>query len=142
MITPYPFQLQKISKNIFDNRDSLIYDDSDCSLECIYRTVVNRSYYAAYLHAKIWAEDHLDFDDNIYFKKYRNETNNRIGRHQTLINFIWLKAKEESHRMLANRLKTIKSLRTIADYDFENRITEEDAKSSLRFANSVITYLN
>jgi len=142
MSTNYPFQLQELSKNIYDDRYSLSCNESACSLECVYRTVVNRSYYAAYSHAKIWAENHLNFDENIYFKKYRKEINNNIGRHQTLFTFIRRKAKEESHRILANKLQIIKSLRTIADYDFENEITEKDARSSLRFANSVMTYLN
>ena len=142
MSTNYSFQLQELSKNIYDNRHSLSCHESVCSLECVYRTVANRSYYAAYSHAKIWAEDQLDFDEDIYFKKYRNEINNRIGRHQTLFTFILRKAKEESHRILAHRLGNIKSLRTKADYGLEDKVTKKEAKDSLMVASSVINYLN
>ena len=51
----YPFHLQQVSKNIFDNRDILSCSDLPY-LESVYRTVVNRSYYAAYSHMKIWAK--------------------------------------------------------------------------------------
>lgn len=112
----------RTSKNIYDNRDNLSSHELTCSLEFVFRTVINRSHYAAYSHAKLWAECNLNYDEDIYFRKYRHEINNRIGRHQTLVIFIKQKSKFESHRMLANRLEIIKSLRTKADYNFENNI--------------------
>jgi hypothetical protein len=133
--------LQNISKNIFKNKDILICDNHCSTFDCVYRTVVNRSYYAAYSHAKNWAEVKLKYNEDEYLEKLREEKK-KVGRHQTLIIFIHRKAKEEKHKVLANKLKSIKTLRTDADYHFDKKINEEDADFSIQAANSIINYLN
>ena len=138
----YPFHLQQLSKNIYECKKNLTCNGDCSSIKCVYRTVVSRSYYAAYSHAKIWAENQLKFEENFYFEKYRHEINSNIGRHETLIIFIKRKAKEESQKILANKLKTIKTLRTKADYDFDIKINENDAEFSIKAVDSILSYLN
>lgn len=133
--------LQNISENIFENKNILSCDNNCSSFNCVYRTVVNRSYYAAYSHAKNWAEQKLGYEEEKYFDKLRAE-NKKVGRHQTLIIFIIRKGKEDKHRILANKLHSIKNLRIDADYHFDKKIDKADAKFSIKAANSIISYLN
>ena len=49
-----PDHLLELAKYLHDKN----FDNDKFDLQCVYRTVVNRAYYATYLHAREWIFDH------------------------------------------------------------------------------------
>ena len=107
------------------------FDSNNYDLQCIYRTIINRSYYAAYLYAREWV-----FQNG----KYHNLENYVIGTtgvHKALI----IALNKLKQYKIASKLNEFKSLRVTADYKIVNIITLDDANKSLELANEIINNL-
>lgn len=85
--------------------------------EEVLRTIINRSYYAAFLRAKTTAK-----------------INNISGSvHSEVINYF-----KNKKRVLGNRLADLKQLRTKSDYHLNEKINERDSQNALRLAESIL----
>ena len=89
--------------------------------EVIYRTIIGRSYYSAFLCARQSA-DIKDSSPDVHRKVFN-----------------YFQAKNVT---VANQLKDLRQLRNSADYILENKISKREAIESLRLAKKILTTLN
>ncbi|KZX12348.1 hypothetical protein [Methanobrevibacter filiformis] len=146
MVNFDPSHLQMISEKILENEDIFSCENS-CSFskECIYRTIINRSYYAAFSHFKLWAIDKKKYAENNELAHYKSKSkNSRIGRHKVLTLFIihnTHKRDEAYIRILANDLNTLREIRNDADYKFDKNISKENAEFVSTISQKIIKNL-
>jgi uncharacterized protein (UPF0332 family) len=85
--------------------------------EEVLRTIINRSYYAAFLQAKTTAK-----------------INNISGSvHNEVINYF-----KNKKLGLGNRLADLKQLRTKSDYHLNEKINERDSEKALKLAENIL----
>jgi uncharacterized protein (UPF0332 family) len=89
--------------------------------EAIYRTIVNRSYYAAFLSAKEYA---------------------KITSSSGSIHRITLEYFAKRNRTVFKNLSDLKDLRNKADYQPHNKLQKHEAAQSLRLAKKILIHLN
>jgi uncharacterized protein (UPF0332 family) len=98
---------------------SILYENN--SEEVIYRTIVSRSYYSAFLCAR----------ESAGIKSNENDG------HKKVIDYF-----KSRNKTISNQLQSLKNLRHDADYELNNSIKKRDAQESLRLARSILTTLN
>jgi len=137
-----PMHLQALSEKIFNEQNNLICDNP-CSLgECIYRTVINRSYYAAYNFFKNWAinDNAIAYDEEKAKRKYRGR-----GVHKVFIIFLKNNAKKHNSSYVIQRcvsdLESMRKDRTTADYHFDKNITKSIAKTNCILSKKIIKHM-
>lgn len=101
-------------------------------LECVYRTVVNRAYYATYLHAREWGFDNGPTNNLDYY------TNGNTGYHKAVI-IALNKLKKYS---AGSKLKDFKDLREKADYNITDIVSFQDAERAINLANDIMNLLS
>jgi len=117
------------------NMAETIYKSSTSEIE--FRTVVNRSYYAAFHHARI-------FHDAL--PSVGNAPTHPVGVHekliQQLLNPSFSKSSNENVYNLSKSigyiLKNIKKLRTSADYHLDLQVTKTNADTALIQSKSIL----
>lgn len=122
-----PKHLLKLAEYLYNkNFSNEVYD-----LECIYRTVVNRAYYATYLHARDWIFDKGPSNNLEYY------SDGRSGYHKAVI----LALNQLKQHSASSKLKDFKDLRERADYHIVDIISFDDAELALNLANDIINLL-
>jgi uncharacterized protein (UPF0332 family) len=89
--------------------------------EIIYRVIVGRAYYSAFLCAKEFAG---------------------IGSSGADVHTKVIEHFKSNNKTISNQLKSLKDLRHRADYVLNNSIEKRDAGESLRLAKGILTTLN
>lgn len=147
-----PFHYQKVAKLLLDNEKLL-----DCEYksnyytfnQCIYRSIVNRSYYAAFSYFKSWAIDEKKYDEDNEWEHYKQVAidggTNPPGRHETLILFIMHNYDEDKDDdnliTMSNKLEKIRKQRNVADYVFDKQFKKNRAEYVYKISNEIIEYL-
>lgn len=108
------------------------FSKENYDLECIYRTVVNRAYYATYLHAREWI-----FDNGPY-NNLEEYSDGNSGYHKA-ITLALNKLKKHS---AGSKFKDFKDLRVKADYHIVDIVSHDDAELALNLAFDIINLLN
>ena len=91
------------------------------SSEAAYRTIIGRSYYAAYLCAK----------------DYSKVSNASGSVHREVIKYFQVRNKQ-----VYNQMNDLKDLRSKADYKLTETIQKREASESLRLAKKILSTLN
>lgn len=106
-----------IVKFIQDNKDRLPGKAAD-------RTIISRSYYAAFSHVKYFARDNLSFNPD-----------NNPQDHLLLRNFL----KSRGEYRLARKLQDLRGWRNNADYDDPAyAVNENNVRMSIKYAEEII----
>lgn len=106
--------------------NSKLYD-----LQCIRRTIINRLYYASYLHAREWILIHGKYNS---LEEYSNESSSHLAIVSAL--------RRLNQYKLANDFFNFKELRKEADYDIVKIISDDDVKKAYGFSNAIFSSLN
>ena len=147
-----PSHLQLLSEKLFNEKNYLIMCDPCLAEECVHRTVVNRSYYAAYNYFKDWAsnDNKMNYDENKALKHYNRiatEKNKRsVGIHKVFILFLLDNARKHNNdyviRYCANNLEYMRKDRVDADYHFDKNICNSIAKTNCLLSRKIIKHVN
>ena len=144
-----PSHLQNISTLLFHTKDSLDCE-RNCHLnnQCIYRSIINRSYYAAFSVFKVWAIANRQYDETISLNYYRKisikKNKNPPGRHKVLTLFIIDNVDpnyEKDLIKLANKLDLIRQDRNNADYVFDVDLSKVVAETVYNVSQEIISTL-
>ena len=74
MFSPFNlFQFKILAESLYNNPND--YCPLECNLECIYPTIINRSYYASFLYAMDWLEKRFEYKKNL--KEIRKTKENK-----------------------------------------------------------------
>lgn len=136
-----------IAKKLFNEKEEI--SSEDYSMECIYRLILNRAYYAAYNHTKEWLEVYYNLKPttvkNGKIVRKRNlsahknvyldlgdlyKTNKRLSRSN----------KKKLKKMSAD-LKYMFEKRVDADYNLNKPITEKDVEDAIKSSENIINTL-
>ena len=107
------------------------FSDEKFDLQCIYRTIINRAYYATYLHAREWIFDNGGYNSLDYY------ISNGTGTHRA----VYLALRDLGQESLSNDLYSFRTLRNDADYDIVKVITKNDALKAINLARQIISAL-
>ena len=115
-----------------EKQDKLIHPY--CSARCVRSTILNRTYYSAYLYVKKYliSKDYEIKDINYYKrqkKKFKTE-------HQQVIDYL-----TEENEELSSKLKILKNLRNKADYHPKRKITIKDITTSVNYMKDIFKEL-
>jgi hypothetical protein len=99
-------------------------------LQCINRTVINRLYFASYLHAKEWILVHGEYDS---LDDYTDESSSHLA--------IVVALRRLNQHNLSTDFFNFKELRKDADYDIVKIINDDDVKKAYEFANAIFSSL-
>ena len=108
------------------------FSDEKFDLQCIYRTIINRAYYATYLHAREWIFDNGGYNSLDYY------ISNGTGTHRA----VYLALRKMGQKSLSNDLYSFRTLRNDADYDIVKLITKNDVLKAINLARQIISALN
>ena len=108
------------------------FSDEKFDLQCIYRTIINRAYYATYLQAREWIFDNSEYNSLDYYM------NSETGTHRA----VYLALIDLGQEALTNDLRCFKHLRNDADYDIVKIITKNDALKAIKLARHIMSALN
>ena len=108
------------------------FSDEKFDLQCIYRTIINRAYYATYLHAREWICDNGGYNSLDYY------ISNGTGTPRA----VYLALRKMGQKSLSNDLYSFRTLRNDADYDIVKLITKNDALKAINLARQIISALN
>ena len=108
------------------------FSDEKFDLQCIYRTIINRAYYAAYLNAREWILDNGEYNSLDYY------IYGGTGTHRA----VYLALRNMGQKSVSNDLRCFKRLRNDADYDIVKIITKNDALKAIKLARQIISALN
>ena len=108
------------------------FSDEKFDLQCIYRTIINRAYYATYLYAREWILDNGEYKSLDYY------IDGGTGTHRA----VYLALRNMGQKSVSNDLRCFKRLRNDADYDIVKIITKNDALKAIKLARRIITALN
>lgn len=124
----YPSHFIDLAVKLNDNVD-LLTKECNCQYkECIVRTVIDRAYYAAFLHARDW----LDV----------NETNFTITGKGIDHKNVRICLKKKGMKWIADILYDLHNKRKIADYETVRIVDASFARDVISMANNVIMSLN
>lgn len=101
----------------------------DTSEECVLRTIIDRSYYAALLKAKYW----LEVEDG--------ETISRVNSHKDVMDKIKKSPTVTNGFSIASKLYDLRKLRNNASYTMNNNFTLSEAKSMVNKSKRTIKML-
>lgn len=109
----------KFSQNLLENKNLI----SDNRFQCVYRTIINRVYYAAFHHAKYWLElNYPNFktrEFNYETGKFQNKDG--LSEHVQVFKELRVIAKEQKElkhlfRSASSKLEYLFDKRVDADY--------------------------
>ncbi len=100
------------------------FSDENYDLQCIHRTIVNRTYLSTYLHTKQWIIENGEFND------IRDYSDKPVGYHTAIL--IALNSLNKPH--LSGIYDEFIKLRVDADYNIVTIITLKDAQKALDLA--------
>lgn len=123
-----PKHLLKLAEYIHNKN----FSRNKYDLECVYRTVVNRSYYATYLHAREWVFNNGPTNNLDYY------TNGNAGYHKAVI----IALNHLKQYRASSKLKDFKDLREKADYHVTDIVSFQDAERTINLANDIINLLH
>lgn len=107
------------------------FSKENFDLQCIYRTVVNRAYYATYLHAREWI-----FDNGSY-NNLDSYSDGKSGYHKA----IFLALNQLKQYKAGSKFNEFKLLREKADYKLVDIVSIDDAELALKLANDIFNLL-
>ncbi|WP_298521790.1 hypothetical protein [uncultured Methanobrevibacter sp.] len=122
-----------VPEHLFELADYLNnhqFNSEKYDLQCIRRTIVNRLYYASYLHAKEWILVNGNFNS---LDDYSDESSMHLA-------IVYGLRKLHQYK-LADDFFDFKELRKDADYDIVRIIDEDDVKEAYDFANAIFSML-
>ena len=122
-----PEHLLELAKYLQDKE----FSNDTFDLQCVYRTVVNRAYYATYLHAKEWI-----FDNGPY-NSLKSYSDGNSGYHKAVI----LGLNSLKQYRAGSKFSDFKDLRVKADYNVVEIISDDDAKYALNLAKDIFNLL-
>jgi len=123
-----PTHFMKFAEELKDNED-IFFKECNCKVKhCIYRTIISRSYYAAFLHAEQKIK-----------KRYKKELEKVVGQQGSHKGVILL--LEKIDRVSSTLLNGLKERREVADYDLDALIDEDSVNKSIETANEIINTL-
>lgn len=103
----------------------------NCDEQCVYSAILNRLYYACFLHSKQWLFEKHNF------KTKKNTKKHFYGsEHRQVINEL-KKYKDES----ASKLLCLKNNRTTADYFPKTKLFENDVNNTYEIAKNILNDL-
>ena len=108
------------------------FSDEKFDLQCIYRTIINRAYYATYLYVREWIFDNSEYNSLDYY------VGDGTGTHRA----VYLALRDWGYESLSNDLHSFRTLRNDADYDIVKIITKNDALKAINLARQIISALN
>lgn len=140
-------ELVEISQKIWDEKEVLL-SSSNFSNQCLYRTIINRSYYAAFNHAKNWLSFY-GFETRV-FDETKNKMVNRDNKSAHVLVFKELRniAKRQNNRLKSkfysssSKLKTLYEKRIDADYKENVVFDKKEVEDTIVFAKSIINFLD
>ena len=138
--------LLDLAQILFDKKDKL---SVNCDIQVIYRTIINRAYYAAFNHVKTCLSLNnfktREFDE----QKGRMVNKNNESEHILLIEELKNRAKNPENRKYKNqlytsssRLKNLFDSRIDADYKETIIFNEMDVTDSIEKSKSIINFLD
>lgn len=122
-----PEHLLELAKYLYDKN----FSEENFDLQCVYRTVINRAYYATYLHAREWI-----FDKG----KYHNldsYSDGKSGYHKA----VFLALNTLKQYSAGSKFNDFKDLREKADYHIVDIVSIVDAERALNLANDIFMLL-
>lgn len=122
-----PDHLLDLAKYLQDKE----FSNDTFDLQCVYRTVVNRAYYATYLHAREWIFDHGPYNN------LESYSDGKSGYHKAVI----LGLNSLKQYRAGSKLGDFKDLREKADYKLVEIISDDDAKHALNLARDIFKLL-
>ena len=112
-----------------DNKD---FNNDNFDLQCVYRTIVNRAYYATYLYAREWIFDNGDSNN------LESYSDGKSGYHKVII----LALNQLKQYSASSKFSDFKGLREKADYNIIDIISVNEAKRALDLAKDIFNLLN
>lgn len=107
------------------------FSDESFDLQCIYRTIVNRAYFATYLHAREWVFDNGPSNNLEHY------TNGKLGYHKAIV----IALNQLRQHSAGSKLKDFKDLIEKADYKVVEIVSEDDAIKALNLAEDIFYLL-
>ncbi len=107
------------------------FSDENYDLQCIYRSIVNRSYLSTYLHTREWIIDNGPYSD---VKDYANRD---IGYHAAILEALKFFKRYDVRKRYSDFI----DLRVDADYDIVGIVTRDDALRAIELADEICSAL-
>lgn len=107
------------------------FSNENFDLQYVYRTVVNRAYYATYLHAREWI-----FDNGPY-NNLESYSDGKSGYHKAII----LALHSLKQYKAGSKFSDFKDLREKADYKLVEIVSNDDAIHALNLARDIFGLL-
>ena len=103
------------------------FSDQNYDLQCIDRTIVNRSYLSTYLHTQEW------IINNGPYRNIKDYSKKDVGYHTA----ICIALTELNKKSISKKYAEFIELRVDADYDIVTIITPKDAQKALDLASQI-----
>jgi len=133
----------KFSQNLLENKELL----SNNKFQCVYRTIINRVYYAAFHHTKYWLELNYNFKTQ-EFNYTTGKIQNRDGlsEHIQVFKELRIIAKEQKKlknhfRSASAKLESLFDKRVDADYKENVSFKEIEVSDAIQDAMFIINLL-
>ena len=107
------------------------FSNENFDLQCVYRTVVNRAYYATYLHAREWILN------NGPYNSLESYSDGKSGYHKAVI----LALNSLKQYKAGSKLGDFKDLREKSDYKLVEIVSKDDARHALNLARDIFNLL-
>lgn len=113
------------------NKEETFLEECDCTARhCIYRTIISRSYYSAFLSSEKKIKD-----DKVRSRELKRKINER-GSHNGVIELLG-----NINPTASTLLSGLKDRRKDADYGLDALIDEKDVDKSIKTAEKIINLL-
>lgn len=123
-----PDHLLELAKYLYDKN----FSDENFDLQCVYRSVINRAYYATYLYAREWIFDNGDYNN------LDSYSDGKSGYHKAVI----LALNNLKQHSAGSKFKDFKDLREKADYHIVDIVSKFDAERALNLARDIFNLLD
>jgi uncharacterized protein (UPF0332 family) len=136
--------LIKFSLNLLENKDII----SDNKYQCVYRTIINRVYYSAFNHAKIWLEINYALKTREFnFETGKKQNIGGLSEHVQVYKELRIIAKKQKNlknefRNASSKLEHLFHNRINADYDESYKFSEIEVTDAIENANYIINLLS
>ena len=111
-------------------KENLLLEDCDCNVkQCIYRTIISRAYYSAFLSAQ-------EKINKTKYKKSLQKGIRNVGSHNAVIDILL-----EINFQASNYLSILKKLRVDADYNLDALIDNDIVLRSIQLSENTIKLL-
>ena len=119
-------QMQKIKNQLLPQ---------SCDERCVNATIINRSYYSAYLYCLLWLEDMKKFKPLSSWEF--DEDEQKISKHKQVINALYNFNEPE----MGSKLHRLFNLRHKADYEPFTDIAPEEVSDSIKNMEKIFNHL-